>query len=500
MTMSVPDANGWDTISAIRVDDANAEILRQKRYPATFQATAPDGSASISGTFGPWQIKDGDAEVVNLALPITSATITKSGVDTTVSGNAPVTVQLVFVHTEDDPAPGSKGTGTDGTMATSAAKSTAGATSTAGVNGTGNHDLRVKSDVPGAATLGDMAYDEDPDFDTQLDFDACFQAWLDTGLHAFDHVFATVDIGREVAVDGFQWLQPHETGYAYVTRAPKDVDLIGVLATTGTRSSANLPRQLSPSIIPDGSRGGLLISPARFLDEVVRLSLVNGFQGTRPDDFELSTDGVQLSLKAAVNLAERVDTVQNDPGGGTGTYKHRPVLETLTVRFEESRLIVDATTQSTISPWIYSNARRRSVYEIQLATLVGGGQTMQFVLDPTADEINTHWTSRDSAYTYLQWAEIAAGLIALIVLTVLTDGVALFLAGMGLALLQGLAQVLPSILELEGTADAPSVDVLLVDACGAIKWPGASGFSLTFTDLSGGLRLGGDPGFASAPS
>jgi len=518
MTTATPDTNGWDTISAIRVDDANAEILRQKRYPATFRATAPDGTATISGTFGPWVIKDGDAEVVNLALPITAATITKAGVDTKVSGTAPVTVQLVFVHTEDDTDP--QGTGTTGVASgrtassggggssggtavlttAPASKSTAGATNTAGTNGTGNHDLRVKSDEPGAATLGDMAYDEDPDFDTQLDFDACFQAWLDTGLHEFDHVFATVDIGREVAVDGFQWLQPHETGYAYISRAPKDVDLIGVLATTDTRSSANLPRQLSPAIIPDGSRGGLLISPARFLDNVVRKSLVNGFKGTRPEDFDLSTDGLQLTLKAAVDLAERTDTVQNDPNGGTGTYKHQPVLESLTVRFEENRLTVDATTRSTISPWIYSNARRRSVYMIELATQVGGKQTMQFVVDSSVDEINEHWTSRDEAYTYLQWAEIAAGFIALIVLTILTDGVALFLAGMGLALLQGLAQVLPSILELEGTDDAPSVDALLVDACGAVKWPGSSGFALNFTDLDGGLRLGGDPGFGAAPS
>lgn len=46
--------------------------------------------------------------------------------------------------------------------------------------------------------------------------EGALQAWFITHLEDFTHVFAIVALNRKVDHDGFQWLAPQYTGYAYI--------------------------------------------------------------------------------------------------------------------------------------------------------------------------------------------------------------------------------------------------------------------------------------------
>ena len=498
MSDQTPSTFGWDTASAIRVDDANAEIARQGSSPTTFNASSDDGS-TIDGTFGTWQIESGDGEIVNLRLPITAATLSSGGTTTPFSGTAHVEVRLVYLKADPAPTtggptsgqPATTGTSTTGTPTTGT--TTAPATDPATTDPpakTGPHDLKVNATDPEATSLTGIDYDDPPGFSDDMSIQTCFQNWLNANIGDFDHVFVTVDLAHTAAVAGFQWLQPVDPGYAYVKRTG-DVDLIGVLAMTGTGTASGKTAELAPGVIPSGARAGLLISPARLLDQVIRKALLVAFPGTQDADYAVSVDGLELTLPAPVKLAQRTDS------SGGHSYTHTPTLESLTVRFEGERITIDCTTQTTITPGIFSNGHYYGVYQVALVNRKDGTQTLTFSQDPTADTICDHWTTMSEAFTYVDYVVMAAGLIALIVLSILTDGVALLLAGMAIALLQGVWQVTPKLIALENEDDAPAIDPLVIDAAGAITWPGASSFKLTYVDLAGGLRLGGDPGFTS---
>ena len=90
-------------------------------------------------------------------------------------------------------------------------------------------------------------------------------------------------------------------------------------------------------------------------------------------------------------------------------------------------------------------------------------------------------------------AVIAA--VALIVLTVLTDGAALIIGGLVIGLLLGADQILPPLIEKVNGDDSPSLDLLRVNAIDPIKWPNSQAFKLDYGMLNVSLQLGGNPGF-----
>jgi hypothetical protein len=459
----VPNTFGWDTVFGVRVSRLNEEIARRGASPTTFSQTIDD-SQSIDGTFGPWQITSGTGDIVHLGIPVTSCSVTIDGVTTqiTVPVSMDVGVRLEFVPLD---------------------------TSTAAAEGSplppGKSNLVVAKPAAGGAnpqwedSVG-FTGDSSLKFDIKLALQTGLRDWLLANLTAFSHVFATIDIDRTADVGAFQWLQPHDGGYAYA--ADPGGDIFGILATTGDRQGTDLPRELSSGLLADGIDAGLLIAPARLLDELVITCLVSAFPGTAPTDYALAADDSALTLVAPVQLAHAKSP--------DGQYAWDPYLDKLDVRIQGSTLVIDAATHATIMPGIHSFGRHRVGY---IATLVTDdkGQRIAFQPDPSVEPISVHWPQTDPGYTYADYVVEAVGAIALIVLSFLTDGVPLLLIGIGIALAEGAVMVVPKIAALSGEDEAPSIDLMVTDATGSVAWSDSGDFDLSAAALAGGLLLSG---------
>lgn len=105
--------NGWDTVFAIHITDANAAIVRAASSPTSFQAVDQADGYTIAGTFGVWQIVTGDSgELIRFSIPLTQCTITEpAGKKEDITGTAVVLVRLAFID-EDASCPPAGGTNT----------------------------------------------------------------------------------------------------------------------------------------------------------------------------------------------------------------------------------------------------------------------------------------------------------------------------------------------------------------------------------------------------
>jgi hypothetical protein len=85
--------------------------------------------------------------------------------------------------------------------------------------------------------------------------------------------------------------------------------------------------------------------------------------------------------------------------------------------------------------------------------------------------------------------------LALLILTVLTDGAALIVGGLVIGLILGATQIVPAVIEKLNQDDSPSIDLLVVNAVDPIIWTDSSAFKLDYAGLNASLQLGGDPTF-----
>ena len=466
----VADTFGWDTVFAVRVAKLNDEIVRRGTSPKTF-SQAIDADRSVSGTFGPWQVASGTGDIVTIGAPLSTCAVTRSGATTNVDGQVTVMVGVRLQFVPPDVTPG-----------------TAPPTPAPGTPlPPGKNDLVLATPTTVAKTpeweesVGFSYVDRSKvPFLTRLDLEAGLKAWMGANLSAFEHVFATVDIDRTAAVGAFQWLQPHDGGYAYASDPAGDV--FGLLATTGDRVGTDLAPQLSSGLLAEGQDAALLISPARLLDEVVKQVLMYAYPGTTPDDFSLTADGTALTLVHPVKLQHRTTT--------DGTYGYDPYIDTVDVSVQGTNLIIDATSHTSIFPGIESLGRHRVAY---VATLVNDakGQRIAFGIDPTIETITKHWTYTAEGYSIEEKVVLAAAAVAFIIVSILTDGVPLLLLSIGIALAEGILLVAPKIIALQGEDDAPAIDLMVADATGSVVWSDTADFSLSAAAIGGGLLLGG---------
>ncbi len=289
MTTAI-DTFGWDTAFGIGFTKLNNAIKAAGSSPANFSGTFPalDGvEHSVQAVFGAWQLSGGSGDLVHLKLPLLSGQITAAEGEPPLAfaGSAIIEVQLHYKARPDSPKV---------------------------------LDLVVAPErVHVLSTeLGD------PSFNVPVQ--TALEGWLQTNVHLFEQVFATVTLDNTATNPAFQWLQPTAAGYAVYSGNNEDPAnaVLGVLAMTESRAANNVP-EISSSIIPSGGDAGLLIAQRRLLDKILMPNLHLLFRGAKTSDFNLADDGLTIvnnTVLTPQNLLLEDGTVVTDAAINAGNF------------------------------------------------------------------------------------------------------------------------------------------------------------------------------------
>lgn len=459
--------HGWDTAYVIPVPDVNSAIVSQKSSPPSF--SYEDDDASLSGNFGDWQIcQGGDGKNIRMSIPISDAVLTYKASGKKVnftSVAAIVEIELEFLpHTgdlsaffpEDAPAPSNP-------MALKP---------------------KTTSNDPTAPVMSVVEFTctPNPGIIGSSVAQATFQEWGNANLAVFDHVFSVVDLNRQVDQGQWGFVTPNYTGYACLSADTLEESLFSVLTMTGDRTGDNLNEQVAYNGIPQGSEAGFLVSQTRTLQDLVRPAIMQAFSGLTDENFTLSPDLETLYLTPGTS----VDLKPVQHNGST----YYPKLKNLTVQAVGSVITLQSYTETEIVSGITAECTSTHWYTVTLGTS-NNGQTLVFSETQPPNIVHSIHQSEGSHITQLI-IDIVAG-VALVILTIVTDGAALVVGGLLIGLLLGADQIVPALIEKVNKDDSPDVSLLQVNAVDPITWPDSKAFDLTYAGLNMSLQMGGTP-------
>lgn len=455
---------GWDTAFAIPVSQVNKAIVDHNSSPPDFAQT--ESGFDVSSTFDAWQLTSGgDGKNVRMALSLRNVVLTNKSNGTVLhydGGTALVEVMLHYIpHTDAATGPAD----------------------------TVPHALVVKDSpdeegAPVAAVL-DLTLTPKPGEIAHAVIQAALGRWLNDHLSEFRHVFAVVNLNTMIDQGEWAFVKPHYASYAYLDRETVDNSVFAVLCMTGDRSGHHLAEQVAPNAIPDGCVAGFLISQRRIMADLVKPAIRLAYPGLTEDNFKLSADGTELYLTKGTTVD--LQAVHPDSGG---TYY--PKLTKLTVRAAGETLTVNSYTETEVVSGITANCESTHWYTMSLGTSKHG-QTINFT--PTQNPSIVHNISQSEGSRLTQEIIAITAAIALVILTVVTDGADLIVGGLVLGLLIGADLLVPALIEKLNTDDSPAIDLVLANMVGSITWTGSQAFRLDRVGLHGALQLGGDPRF-----
>ncbi|MEL6533788.1 MAG: TULIP family P47-like protein [Bacteroidota bacterium] len=473
------DTYGWDTAFGIRVTDVNASIKRKKTSPKSFEGTTKDPNTNhlitVTGDFSDWKItQGGSGKLIHMETPVTGFTAKgkgRNGDELTFTygpGRFVIEVELEYVPHTDPPKDGS------GTF----------------------HNLKVKHTADGGqkevTVMGGYGFGtstsdpKTPYSAIQDDVEAAMQNWFNAHLIDFEHVFATVNLNRTADKGQFAWLLPTYTSYAYIDHDTLDDSILGILCMTENRSADGLVQEISPNVIPKGSRAGFLIAPHRFVQDMVLPSMPLVYKGVSTDDFALKTD------KAGLSLANGPITIPDLKDKSNGK-SYKAELKNFELSTSDGALTIDATTRVTVSPHIWAFTQHIASYDLALHTTKEGKQTIFYKAKgkPTSN----HWTEHDATISDLTiWEAIIAALITILV-GILTGGAGFAIAALITGILVGIASKIPGMIEAANTDDSPAIDLLAFNAVDPLQWSDQKDFNLDQVSLNYSVQMGGTPKF-----
>lgn len=269
----VTDTNGWDTVTAIRFPEMNQAIVKMKRSPLSFdesQSDDDDGTVSFKGKFGDWQLSGGDGKLVWLDLPISEATFGFGGKIFSYPLPMTATIEVNMEWVQEQASESSTTNSENGGIATSI-----------------SNQLKV---APGIRVVVQQLFTGDntepsgkpvSEVHSSL-MKSTLEAWLTQNVASFDHVFATVDIAEDAAKGPLAWLKPTDKMYAVTSAGPDaeqmDNKIFGVLTMTDKNKNPG-DHEISPFAIPADCRAAFLISPERFMTQMLQPGLPLLFLG-----------------------------------------------------------------------------------------------------------------------------------------------------------------------------------------------------------------------------
>ena len=454
---------GWDTSFGIPVPDVNQAIIDKKSSPLNFDYS--ESTFSLSSNFGNWQIcNDGSGKNVRFTIPLSEVvlTYTSSGKKATCdSGTAVMEVNMHYV-------PHSETAATD-------VKSNPFALI---VKDTGT------SPTQPAAVLVSLELSKNVGTFSKAIIEEGLRNWLNANLGEFNHIFSVVDLNRMIDQGQWGFVTPNYTSYAFLDGSDLSTSILGVLTMTGDRTGDDLANQISNDIIPSISKAGFLVSQKRTLSDLVRPALEQAYPGLNESNFLLNDAGTTLYLTKDTSV--NITPVNHD--GST----YQPVLKQLSVESDGQTLTLQSYTETEIAEDITAQCTATNWYKIELGES-NKGQTLKFVESQPADIQHTIHQSEGSIITQIIIAIAAA--VALLILTVVTDGAALVVGGLIIGLIMGADMIVPDVIKAVNTDASPAIDLLLINAVSPIKWTDSSDFKLDYASLNVSMQLGGDPLF-----
>jgi hypothetical protein len=460
---------GWDTVFAIRLADVNEQIRRQGSSPASFSQESDGYKASSD--FGDWQIgQTGDGTLLHMSLPLSNVAIEVGGKQKSLpDATATVEVQLEFVPHNPDLLMVGETMPYNLVIKTEAEKMTFGA--------------GLMAQEPPANIMGIEFADGEKRFGDGAVLQACLNEWLCDNLAQFAHVFATVNLARQVADGAFDWVKPTYASYSFLGGATEEECVLAVLCLSAERSAQHLYETLSPAALPTTSSANFIISGERMLDDMIRRSLPAAFHGLQPEDAVLSEDKRSLVVDKSTHLTD----VKHDGKTFDATLKY------LKIWLDGETVCVESKTETKVSPGVYSICRSVNRYKIHLVNAKSGGQTLAYA--PVGEPDVDHTTRHSKTVEIVKWIIIAIGAIVATVVGVLTAGAGFLVGGLIVALVAGtfaLVSQIPNIIEAVKRGDAPPIDLLVTNATSPIRWAGEGLFRLKDALFSDSLMLSGD--------
>jgi Clostridium P-47 protein len=446
---------GWDMVSCAVVPDLNTAIAGQHSTPPGFEGS--DSGATAKGRFADWQVgNEGSGELVHLTLPMRDVTIGYEGNDWTVAGaTAHVELNLRFVP-----------------------KDVVGL-----ADGIQLFDLCVDpAGASGVEVLPVTVEEGRDDATTRAIIKLCLTDWLMRNPDAFGHVFATIQVWSEASEKEHPWLKPTSKGYAFCSLDDPARSFLAVLAQTQQRSDKTLIYQVSPDTLVQPYERSIMISHQRFARDMLLPALLHSFPGLRSQDLRFENNETRITL-VTPRAVKGVD-VKNK------TYS--VVLQQMDIELLEDGFELTATTQSEVSPGIYSNCRTSGRYTVALVDRPDGRQTLGIrQLAPITEP--RHWSSHAEWVDNLEDFLWLLSLVGIAVLAFLTEGVGAVVAIIVICLILGgpVASVTVKMIEDVHKNDAPPLDLLIADAAAAVSWPSVDGFVARAIDIVGGVRISG---------
>lgn len=472
--MNITNTLEWDTVFALPISKVNESISS----PEIFQYNFGKGR-NVRGGFGKWEIvPGGDGSIIHLQIPIENVQGHEDllGKFSWESSSVVVAVKLNFLPHED-----------------SLEKNI--------------HALKVRTNSDDkndpVITLVSTGKDTMPKYegkDVFQDTDAmqCIGELITEGLtenlKEFNHIFATVNLNEKIDRNkGWTWCKPTYVDYAYVDRENKD-GVLGILCMTGGReASTQQKQQIDPSVIPDGSISGFLISEERILKDLILPVLPLKWTDSTVEDYEMirqreqSTGKYQHVLQLKEGKSIKLSPVHN-------LISYTPFMKGLSITLEDGQFIFETYTETKVELGMIAWCRTKHYYKIKLAHKQHGGQTLDFEeigkVDVRHGVLET--TETRSRKMFLD----ILGIVTALVLDVFTGGIAAIIGGAILLLLAGLAAHAGEILiSLEHQDTSPSIGLAFSNMTSPIKWNTKDVFTLNSATLAGPLQFGGTPHF-----
>lgn len=447
---------GWDTIFAIDIEQLNTAISEVTEIPQSLDLKSSGMDVTID--FGKWTIGNGgDGKIINFILPIMSGNLNMGSHSINIpEGNAILEVELDFFDTDNQT--------NDPNISTKHLK-----LSQSKTNSEGNSPVTV----------------------TKVEFDKTnndvilqglllekLQDWIDTNIHIFDVIFATVNLSNSIDTGNFSWVKPTSVDYAFISNEDQSKSYLGILSMTEGRSTNGLTPQLSPFTLIPKSSLGYLISSERCLTKLIKPSVTGYFTGLKSNALTLSKDETALNLAANSSIP-----IEIKHKGKTYDCK----LQDLDISITGNQFKIHFKSETEIDLDITSHIESTHTYNIIEKTLSNGKKSIAY--NQVGKPVVNKWTTQPEGY---EIAEIVIAIIAaivIIILGILTDGAAFIIGALIIGLISGLAMATPKIISTVGKDDAPDLNLLTTNINKPIIWPGQNKFNLTSAQLNGCLQL-----------
>lgn len=470
---------GWDSIFVVSIDEINHEIKKQDKYPHSI--TVPHSKKGKKFGFKVdcecWQVTTGGGGVyVNVLIPLRNLKATYTNADGskgTVTCDAldyTVAIRLDVV-THDGPAVLPDGTVLEEPKkGTTRHKMTAATTSSDPENPVASL-VRIDYLKPLSNAHAKGIIERN------------LLQWVNDNLDQFEHVFAFLDLEDEIATGPWAMFKPHTSAYAYTditdTVTGKTSGSLAVLSMT---SGDPIPKQqeVNGFALPQGCGVAFLVSPKRFLLDLVVPALQHKWPQLRRGQLVLSPDETKLSFRDGYKIHLPAQEMENGK-------KISPVLSKFSVEILGSELIISAFTDVEFNSVLgyHATCSSKEFFKLNIGKNAKGEQTLVFETSRTQEP-------ERGSYSSLTGEIVEIGLEALAAFAVII-GLAVPMILDIMSLLAAALLFCKFMLDESKRAhadDAPSLEDLMSDFTGPIRWTDKS-MQITQTGLPSSLRLAG---------